>query len=107
MQPDGQPMLPMVDSEPRQRKFRVPAPASTSSCTRSPATTRPTRFMFRRCSSGWVVLNIYVYGYARSRKVVWAGFGALAFATLMSQVVLAMPPASNWTLPPATFAESN
>ena len=38
-----------------------------------------------------------VYGYARSRKVVWAGFGALAFATLMSQVVLAMPPASNWT----------
>src|SRR5215475_10140643 len=33
-----------------------------------------------------------VYGYARSRKVVWAGFAALAFATFMSQVVLAMPP---------------
>src|SRR3982750_147940 len=34
-----------------------------------------------------------VYGYKRSRKVVWAGFGALAFATLMSQVVLRMPAA--------------
>lgn len=40
-----------------------------------------------------------VYGYARSRKVVWAGFGALAFATLMSQIVLAMPAASDWTFP--------
>ncbi|GAC1300072.1 MAG: queuosine precursor transporter [Isosphaeraceae bacterium] len=38
-----------------------------------------------------------VYGYARSRKVVWAGFGALAFATFMSQIVLAMPAASTWT----------
>lgn len=38
-----------------------------------------------------------VYGYARSRKVVWAGFGALAFASFMSLVVLAMPPAGNWT----------
>src|SRR6056297_3569210 len=27
-----------------------------------------------------------VYGYKRSRKVVWAGFGALAFAALVSQV---------------------
>ncbi len=33
-----------------------------------------------------------VYGYARSRKVVWAGFGALVFASLMSWVVLALPP---------------
>ena len=37
-----------------------------------------------------------VYGYARSRKVVWAGFGALAFATFMSQVVLRLPPAPTW-----------
>lgn len=37
-----------------------------------------------------------VYGYARSRKVVWAGFGALAFASLMSQVVLALPAAATW-----------
>jgi uncharacterized integral membrane protein (TIGR00697 family) len=37
-----------------------------------------------------------VYGYARSRKVVWAGFGALVFAAFMSQVVLALPPAPGW-----------
>jgi len=35
-----------------------------------------------------------VYGYARSRKVIWAGFAALAFASLMSYVVTALPPAS-------------
>ncbi len=38
-----------------------------------------------------------VYGYARSRKVVWAGFGALAFASFMSFVVVHMPPAPGWT----------
>jgi uncharacterized integral membrane protein (TIGR00697 family) len=32
-----------------------------------------------------------VYGYGRDRRVVWAGFAALAFATFMSQVVLRMP----------------
>ena len=32
-----------------------------------------------------------VYGYARARKVIWAGFGAMIFATFMSQVVLRMP----------------
>jgi uncharacterized integral membrane protein (TIGR00697 family) len=32
-----------------------------------------------------------VYGYARTRKVIWAGFGAMIFATFMSQVVLRMP----------------
>ncbi len=37
-----------------------------------------------------------VYGYARSRKVVWAGFGALAFASLMSAVVVHLPPAAGW-----------
>ena len=37
-----------------------------------------------------------VYGYARSRKVVWAGFGALGFASFMSFVVVHMPPAHNW-----------
>src|SRR6476620_3337775 len=34
-----------------------------------------------------------VYGYARSRKVIWAGFGALIFASLMAFVVTALPPA--------------
>lgn len=38
-----------------------------------------------------------VYGYARSRKVVWAGFAALAFASLMSAVVVGLPPAQGWT----------
>jgi len=37
-----------------------------------------------------------VYGYARARKVVWAGFGALAFASVMSAVVLSFPPAPGW-----------
>lgn len=37
-----------------------------------------------------------VYGYARSRKVVWAGFSALAFASIMSFVVVNMPPAEGW-----------
>ena len=32
-----------------------------------------------------------VYGYARARKVIWAGFGAMIFATIMSSVVLALP----------------
>jgi queuosine precursor transporter len=35
-----------------------------------------------------------VYGYARSRKVIWAGFGALIFASLMSFVVTALPSAA-------------
>lgn len=34
-----------------------------------------------------------VYGYARSRKVIWAGFGALIFASLMAFVVTNLPPA--------------
>jgi uncharacterized integral membrane protein (TIGR00697 family) len=37
-----------------------------------------------------------VYGYARARKVVWAGFAALAFASFMSAVILAFPPAPEW-----------
>ena len=37
-----------------------------------------------------------VYGYARSRRVVWAGFGALVFATVMSRIVLEMPPDPTW-----------
>ncbi|MFI5305744.1 MAG: queuosine precursor transporter [Polyangiales bacterium] len=37
-----------------------------------------------------------VYGYARSRRVVWAGFGALLFASVMSAVVVHLPPADGW-----------
>ncbi|HEX5477878.1 MAG TPA: queuosine precursor transporter [Burkholderiales bacterium] len=34
-----------------------------------------------------------VYGYGRDRRVVWAGFGALAFASIMAWVVIHLPPA--------------
>jgi uncharacterized integral membrane protein (TIGR00697 family) len=37
-----------------------------------------------------------VYGYARDRRVVWAGFAALAFASLMASVIVALPPAASW-----------
>jgi queuosine precursor transporter len=37
-----------------------------------------------------------VYGYARSRRVVWAGFGAIVFASFLSWVVLALPPEATW-----------
>lgn len=32
-----------------------------------------------------------VYGFARSRRAVWAGFGALVFASVMSYAVTALP----------------
>src|SRR5690349_16608172 len=34
-----------------------------------------------------------VYGYARSRRVIWSGFAALGFASVMAAVVVALPPA--------------
>ncbi|SNS20849.1 hypothetical protein SAMN06265795_101525 [Noviherbaspirillum humi] len=36
-----------------------------------------------------------VYGYGRDRRVIWAGFGALLFAAVMSTVVLALKPAAD------------
>lgn len=38
-----------------------------------------------------------VYGYARARRVVWAGFGAVGFMAFMAWVVVAMPPAPGWS----------
>lgn len=32
-----------------------------------------------------------VYGYARTRRAIWCGFGALLFATLMSYLVISLP----------------
>jgi uncharacterized integral membrane protein (TIGR00697 family) len=32
-----------------------------------------------------------VYGYAQARKVIWAGFGAMMFATIMAQVIIYLP----------------
>jgi len=37
-----------------------------------------------------------VYGYARARRCVWAGFGALIFMAFMSWVVVALPPSPDW-----------
>src|SRR5258706_8028645 len=37
-----------------------------------------------------------VYGYARDRRCVWAGFAALAFASFMAWVIVALPPAPEW-----------
>jgi uncharacterized integral membrane protein (TIGR00697 family) len=37
-----------------------------------------------------------VYGYARARRVIWAGFGGLIFASIMATVVVALPPAPFW-----------
>ena len=37
-----------------------------------------------------------VYGYARARRVVWAGFVALAFLVAMEWTTVALPPAADW-----------
>jgi len=37
-----------------------------------------------------------VYGYARARRVIWAGFAGLGFASFMAAVVVALPPAPFW-----------
>jgi uncharacterized integral membrane protein (TIGR00697 family) len=37
-----------------------------------------------------------VYGYAKARRVIWAGFAGLLFASVMASVVVALPPAPFW-----------
>ena len=37
-----------------------------------------------------------VYGYARARRCIWAGFAALLFMAFMALVVVALPPAPDW-----------
>ena len=37
-----------------------------------------------------------VYGYARARRCIWAGFVATLFMAMMSWVVVALPPAADW-----------
>ena len=48
---------------------------------------------------GYVIGDILteVYGYARARRCIWAGFAAMLFMALMSLVVVALPPAPGWT----------
>ncbi len=47
---------------------------------------------------GYVIGDILteVYGYARARRVIWAGFAGLVFMALMSWVVVSLPPAAGW-----------
>ena len=47
---------------------------------------------------GYVIGDVLteVYGYARARRCVWAGFVAMLFMALMSWVVVALPPAPGW-----------
>jgi uncharacterized integral membrane protein (TIGR00697 family) len=37
-----------------------------------------------------------VYGYARARRVTWAGFGAMIFVSFMSAFIVWLPPAPGW-----------
>jgi uncharacterized integral membrane protein (TIGR00697 family) len=46
-----------------------------------------------------------VYGYARDRRCVWAGFGALVFAAAMSYVIVHLPPARFWASKQPAVAE--
>jgi queuosine precursor transporter len=47
---------------------------------------------------GYVIGDVLteVYGYARARRVIWAGFAGLVFMAFMSWVVVALPPAAGW-----------
>ncbi len=52
---------------------------------------------------GYVIGDVLteVYGYARARRCIWAGFVALIFMAFMSWVVVSLPPAAGWTNQPA------
>jgi queuosine precursor transporter len=47
---------------------------------------------------GYVIGDILteVYGYARARRVIWAGFAGLLFMAFMSWVVVSLPAAPGW-----------
>ncbi|WP_458733028.1 queuosine precursor transporter [Sphingobium xenophagum] len=47
---------------------------------------------------GYVIGDVLteVYGYARARRCVWAGFVAMLFMALMSWMVVVLPPAPGW-----------
>ncbi len=52
---------------------------------------------------GYVIGDVLteIYGYARARRVIWAGFAALLFMAFMSWVVVSLPPAAIWEGQPA------
>lgn len=47
---------------------------------------------------GYVIGDVLteVYGYARARRVIWAGFVGLIFMAFMSWMVVELPPAAGW-----------
>ena len=47
---------------------------------------------------GYVIGDVLteVYGYARARRCVWAGFAAMLFMAVMAYVVVHLPPADGW-----------
>jgi uncharacterized integral membrane protein (TIGR00697 family) len=47
---------------------------------------------------------VEVYGYARSRRIIWLGFGANALAAACFALVVALPPSPGWELQEAFAA---
>jgi queuosine precursor transporter len=47
---------------------------------------------------------VEVYGYARSRRVIWLGFASNAMAALVFSLVVALPPSPDWRLQDAFAA---
>jgi hypothetical protein len=47
-----------------------------------------------------------VYGYARDRRVVWSGFGALLFAAFMASVIVHLPPRDKNSAVEAVFGNT-
>jgi len=47
---------------------------------------------------------VEVYGYGRSRRVIWLGFAVNALAALVFSIVIALPPAPGWELQEAFAA---
>ncbi|MEP3050905.1 MAG: queuosine precursor transporter [Erythrobacter sp.] len=47
---------------------------------------------------GYVIGDVLteIYGFARARRVIWTGFGALIFLAFMSWVVVGLPAFSGW-----------
>lgn len=41
---------------------------------------------------------VEVYGYARSRRVIWMGFGFNLFAALLLAIIVALPPSPEWQM---------
>jgi len=52
---------------------------------------------------GYVIGDVLteVYGYARARRGIWAGFCAMIFMAVLSWVVVSLPPAAGWGGQPA------